>query len=148
MCQVQMGCSIRHLFHSQPGDVGFRKRLEPSRVEFVSSVSLPGDVSLPTWQHEQYKKAGSLGNLLGMKSYPVMWGLWNTKPWNNGSLLNNQDSMESKRFFCSWLTWLEDLLMKRLGLFGMIVFQLPTNSHYEFCRYCPQQLVTRGSLDI
>ena len=37
---------------------------------------------------------GCLGYRFGMKSYPVMWGLFH-KTMKYGSLLNNQDSMES-----------------------------------------------------
>ena len=61
----------------------------------------------PGW-HEPWKKGpGCLGYLLGMTSYPVMWGLFH-KPSSRSRGLNNQDPMESKGkavFFSPWLTW-------------------------------------------
>ena len=41
------------------------------------------------------RAAGCLGDLLGMKSYLVLWGLFH-KPWNKDPYLNNQEFMESK----------------------------------------------------
>ena len=41
---------------------------------------------------------GCLGFFLGMKSYPVMWGLCH-KPWHKDSYESHQDSMASRFFF-------------------------------------------------